>query len=153
MNTTITIDLDDYLSESEKKQYAIEAFKEAIKKELFKSQSGTIQSDSEAQRIISNISHQIVFEEVQKYIPDCEQKIKDKVIDVIEKEDYKYNIFKKKDVWDKEESLAITYMNETIRANKEIFQQRIKEYIENYDLSTDISDEVSRVFDELAGYI
>ena len=72
MQTTITIDINDYLSESEKKEYAIEAFKETIKKGMFKDKQG-IQLDSEIQRVIGNISHSIVMEEVQKYIPNCEE--------------------------------------------------------------------------------
>ena len=47
-NLTITINIDDYLSESEKKEYAIEAFKEAVKYGMFKGQQ-SIQLDSEIQ--------------------------------------------------------------------------------------------------------
>src|SRR5690606_30078716 len=106
METTIKIDINDYLSESEKKEYAIEAFKEQVKSELFKSSNGTIQSDSEVQRIIGNITGQIVMNEVQKYIPDCEELIKQKTIEVLSKDNYAYYVFKKKDAWDREESLA-----------------------------------------------
>ena len=67
----IEIDINEYLTESEKKELVIEAFKEQVKSELFKSKNGTIQSDSEVQRIIGNITGQIVMNEVQKYIPEC----------------------------------------------------------------------------------
>ena len=40
-------------------------------------------------------------------------------------------MIKEKDAWDKEESLAVTYMNETVKNCKETFQKRIKETIEN----------------------
>lgn len=93
------------------------------------------------------------MQEVQKYIPDCEQMIKDKTLEIINKADFSYQVFKKKDAWDKEESLAITYMNETVRNCKEIFQSRIKETIENYDLSKDISSEISDTFGEMANTI
>jgi methyl-accepting chemotaxis protein len=149
---TIEIKIDNYLSEEEKKQYAIEAFKETIKKDLFKDKQG-IQLDSETQRVIGNISHSIVMKEVQKYIPNCEDLIKKKTIESINKDNYDYYVFKKKDAWDKEESLAITYMNETIKQNKELFQKRIKETIANYDLSRDIAEQISAEFGQMADTI
>lgn len=151
METTIKIDIDEYLSESEKKEYAIEAFKEAIKKELFKSSSGTIQSDSEAQRIIGNISHEIVFEEVQKFIPDFRDKIKEKVKEIILNDSLSYQVFRKKDVWEKDESLAVKYMREAIDSEKRAFQERVKSEMRNFDLSEDISNQVSEFFDSIAG--
>jgi methyl-accepting chemotaxis protein len=44
-------------------------------------------------------------------------------------------------------------MNETIRENKEVFQKRIKETIENYDLSNDISEQISNEFGQMADTI
>ncbi len=149
----IEINIDSYLSEDEKKELAIQVFKDQVKKELFKSTDGTVQSDSEVQRIIGNITGQIVMNEVQKYIPNCEQMIKDKTLEIIKGANFSYYVFKKKDIWDKNESLAITYMNETVRNCKEIFQSRIKETIENYDLSKDISREISDTFGEMADTI
>ena len=147
----IEINIDNYLSEEEKKELAIQVFKAQVKQELFKSDDGTIQSDSEIQRVIGNITHHIVMAEVQKYIPDFEEQIKSKVRKALTEKDISYEIFKVKNVWDSEESLAITYLNETVRSCKEIFQNRIKETIENYDLSKAITEEVCTVFDEMAG--
>ena len=149
----IEIDINEYLTENEKKELIIEAFKEQVKSELFKSHNGTIQSDSEVQRIIGNITGQIVMNEVQKYIPDCEKMIREKTIEALSKENYSYYVFKKKDAWDKEESLAVTYMNETIKSCKETFQKRIKETIENYDLSNDIAEQISNEFSQMADTI
>lgn len=149
----LEININDYLSEEEKKELIIQVFKDQVKKELFKSNDGTIQSDSEVQRIIGNISHEIVMQEIQKRIPHCEKLIKENVFKIINKADFSYQVFKKKDAWDKDESLAITYMNETVRNCKETFQKRIKETIENYDLSKDISEQISNNFAEMADTI
>jgi len=148
---TIEINIDNYLSESEKKEIAIDVFREHIEKELFKTNKGTVQSDSEIQRIVGNISHEIVMQEVQKHIPGCENMIKNRVIAILNEKDFSYQIFKKADAWEKPESLAITYMNDTIRDNRELFQSRIKEYLDNYDLSKDVSEEISEFFDKLGG--
>lgn len=148
----IEIDINEYLSEEEKKELVIQTFKETVKRELLDGHNdNTIQSDSEIQRVIGNITHHIVMEEVQKYIPDFEEQIKSKVRKVLTENDLSYEIFKVKNVWDSKESLAITYLNETVKDCKETFQARIKETIENYDLSKAITDEVGAVFDEMAG--
>jgi hypothetical protein len=152
METTIKIDINDYLSESEKKEYAIVAFKESVKSALFKDKQG-IQLDAEIQRVIGNISHSIVMEEVQKYIPDCEELIKKKVLKIIGGESLSYQVFKKKDVWDKDESLAVTYMNEAVRSNKEMFQSRIKSELENFDLKSEITKQIGEEFGQMADTI
>ena len=95
METTITIDINDYLSESEKKEYAIEAFKETIKRGMFNDKEG-IQLDREIQRVIGNISHSIVMDEVQKYIPNCEELIKQKVLKILNEDSLTYQVFKKR---------------------------------------------------------
>ena len=149
----IEINIDNYLSEEEKKELAVEVFKEQVKKELFKYSDGTVQSDSEIQRVIGNISHQIVMNEVQKHIPDCEQMIKEKTLKLITESNFSYQLFKVKNAWDKEESLAITYMNETMRSSKEIFQSKIKEAIANYDPSKEISTQISETCAEMSDTI
>ena len=147
----IELDIDKYLSEEEKKQLAIDVFKERISKELFKSREGTIQSDSEIQRVIGNISHAIVMKEVQKYIPDFESQIKNKVKKALSEGNIKYEIFKVKNAWDSQESLAITYLNEAVKENRDILKQRVLNAIMNYDLSSQIKEEVSSLFEEMAG--
>jgi len=148
----IEVNIDDYLSEEDKRELVIETFKERVKKELFKSSEGTIESDAEVQRVIGNITAQIVMNEVRKYIPDYERKIKENTISSLNK-DMSYYVFKKKDVWDREESLAITYMNEAIKECKEGFKSRIKEAIANYDLSKEISEQIGNEFSEMADTI
>ena len=149
----IEINVNDYLSEEDKKELVIEVFKEQVKRELFKSSDGTIQAGSEVQRIIGNISHEIVMAEVQKYIPDCEKMIKDKTMECLNAKSFSYYVFKKKDAWERDESLAITYMNEAIRESKEVFKNRIKEAIAKYDLSKDIAAEISNTVGEMADTI
>jgi len=60
----VEIDINEYLSEEDKKEIAIDVFRQQVKNQLFKSTDGTVQSDSEIQRVIGNITHEIVFQEV-----------------------------------------------------------------------------------------
>jgi len=150
MKTEVTINIDDYLSEEEKKEIAIDVFRNQVKTQLFKSIDGTIQSDSEVQRVIGNISYEIVFNEVQKYIPNAKKMVEDKVSKILKEKDLSYYIFRKKDAWDKEESLAITYLNQEVKSNEEMFKSRIKKEMEEYDLGDDLNKELSNKFDKLA---
>jgi len=145
----IELDINNYLSEDDKKEIAIDVFREQIRTELFKSNKGTVQSDSEIQRVIGNITHEIVFDEVQKYIPDARDLIKNNVKKALKKP-LDYHVFTKKDLWDKEESLAITYIKEEVKSNEDLFKKRIKDTISNYPLDGLINDKVSSKFDEMA---
>lgn len=149
MKTTLEIDIDDFLSEEEKKQYAIEAFKESVKMGMFKGASGVV-LDSEIQRVIGNISYNIVMEAVQEYIPNCKDLIEKKTLDVIQKDSFRHEVFKEKDAWGGTESLAVTYMREVVRDNKEFFRNKIKAEIENYDTSSEIKEAISNEFSEMA---
>jgi hypothetical protein len=144
------IDINEYLSEEDKKEIAIDVFRQQVKNQLFKKTDGTVQSDSEIQRVIGNITHEIVFQEVQKYIPDAEELVKKNVMKAIKK-DMTYQVFKKKDAWDREESLATKYMREEMIANEESFKERIREAMASYDLDPSINEELSNKFDELGG--
>ena len=150
---TIEIDINSYLSEDEKREIVIDVFRTQVKNELFKSQDGTIQSDSEIQRVIGNITGQIVMNEVQKYIPDYKKFIEENTLKSIQKADFSYQVFKKKDAWDKEESLAITYMREVITKSKNDFQEKIRETVLAYDPTDDIKEAISDQFGEMADTI
>ena len=150
MEPQVKINIDDYLSEEEKKEIAIDVFRNQVKTQLFKSIDGTVQSDSEVQRVIGNISYEIVFNEVQKYIPNAKKMVEDKVSKILKEKDLSYYVFRKKDAWDKEESLAITYLNQEVKSNEEMFKERIKKEMEEYDLGDDLNKELSDKFDKLA---
>lgn len=146
----IDLNVEDYLSEEDKKEIVIDVFRQQVKNQLFKSTDGTVQSDSEVQRVIGNITHEIVFTEIQKYIPDAKKQIKERVRKALAK-DLNYEVFRKKDAWDKEESLAITYIKEEVKNNEEVFKARIRELMANYNLQPSVNEELSKKFDELAG--
>lgn len=138
----VEININKYLSEEDKKSLATDVFKDYIKESLFGGKSEVV-TDSEIQRIIGNISHDIVMREVQKHIPDFEHLIKSKVRKVITKDDLSYQVFKRRSAWESKESKAITYLNEVIEEQKEVFQSRIKEAISMYDFTDTILEEVS----------
>ena len=148
METNVKINIDDYLSEEEKKEIAVDVFRTQVKNELFNSTDGTVQSDAEVQRVIGNITAAIVFKEVQKYIPDAKEKIKKKTEQALNK-DISYYVFRKKDAWEKEESLAITYINESVKDNRDHLKARVKKTLESFDLMDSLREEVATLFDNM----
>lgn len=144
------IEIDNYLTEEEKKEIAIDVFRERISKDLFKGHMSSLERDSEIQRIIGNISHDIVIEEMNRRISNYEEMLKAKVEETLNKSDLSYYIFKRKDAWDKEESLGTTYLQEEIRANKDVIKSKIREAIANYDPENDIANAISNEFDNMA---
>lgn len=141
-NNQLVLNVDDYLTFEEKRNIVKELFAEQVSELLSK--------ESNITRIISNISHEIVFNEVQKFIPNYEEQIKLNVQNTLRENNLNYYIFKRKDAWDKDESLAIKYLNETVNANKEILQSKIKDCIENYNYEKDVSENISNKFSEMA---
>lgn len=152
MELEAKIKIDDYLSQEEKKQIAIDVFSKRLKNELFKSNECTVQSDSEIQRIIGNISHKIVMNEMEKFIPNCENMIKDKVKKIL-KGDLTYKIFQKSNGWGDKDSLAIQYIKEATQENELYFKNRIKKEMANYDLKDVLSQQVSNSFGDMADTI
>lgn len=53
----VDVNINDYLSEEDKKEIAIDVFRQQVKKELFNSNDGTVQADSEVQRIMVQYSN------------------------------------------------------------------------------------------------
>lgn len=151
METTIKVNIDDFLSEEEKKEIAINTFRDAIKNTMFKGDRSDIVKDSEIQRIVGNVAHTIVFEEVQKYIPDFKDQIVKKVRKCITEDSLSYQVFRKKDAWEKEQSLAQDYIYQTVREQEQEFKDRIKNEMANFDLKPQLNDEVVKYFEELAG--
>lgn len=88
---TIVIDIDEYLSENERKEIAKEAFKDAC--------IGKFKDESEVKRIISNSAYDIVYDLVDKQFDiKLETILKDKVHEIVTNLTA-FNIFKKPDAW------------------------------------------------------
>ncbi|MEG1546014.1 MAG: hypothetical protein RR371_02040 [Bacteroides sp.] len=127
----IEINIDNYLSESEKRELAIEAFKESIKESLFKGHTGVVAS-SDAQRIISNISYGIVEEMLKERMPDYEEEIIANVKKVI-KGMSQYTVFRRADAWGSDNSEAVKIVDKTVADNRQKIINILQKEIDNYD--------------------
>lgn len=136
METTIKINIEDYLSEQEIK----EIFVDEVRSQAAK----FFANESNAQRLLINLSYNLIFEEVDKIIPNSRQVIIDKTIKEISNRDFNYMVFRDASYGSKC-SLAYSYVEEAVKNQKELINQKVKETIENRDYS----DEIWSKFEEL----
>lgn len=142
MEKEIKINIEDYLTIDEIKDIIRDAFAASVARVLSKETNLT--------RIIGNIAHEIVFNEVGKYIPSYKELLVKNVKQIIEKKDYKWEIFRCKDVWDREEGPGLTIIKETLNSNKDDIKKRIEDAINNFDIKALISDYFGKQIEEVA---
>jgi len=143
------IEINDYLSEKEKKDIAIEVFKDGIEQTLFKGYTGVVAS-AECERIIGNIAYDTIYPMIDKYIPNFEEMIKNKVLDFISRDDIWHSVLRRKDVWEQTESPAVSIIDKCVKDNKTLIESKVLEAINNLSIDKQISEMVRETFDELA---
>lgn len=136
METTLNVDITDYLSQGE--------IKDIIKEELRDKVRSILGNEENTVRILSNLSYQLVFDEVDKVVPNSRQVIHDKICKIIQNKDFSYLVFRDADNWSKA-SLASTYILNAVQENKDLINNKVKDTITNHNYS----DEIWQKFEEL----
>ena len=145
---TTEINIDDYLSESEKKELAIDAFKKHVTKSLFKFNDG-VKADSETQRIIGNISYQIVYNIMEAQIPNFENLIVEKCKSIISSQS-DCGLFEKKNLWEEDEGIGYKIAKKTLEENNLVVKGKVEEAISKFDYESEVRKLTSEMFAELA---
>lgn len=135
-NVNISINIDDYLSFSEIKDICIEAIRDAVYENYR-------QKESDIDRLISNLGYEFIFEAVSKAIgKDAEEMIARKVSELAQKDDVvKYEMWRRNDMFGREDSPAIKIMNEAIEDNKFYIRALVSKVIDNFEF-TDVKDAI-----------
>jgi hypothetical protein len=131
----MNIKIEKYLSEEEIKDIVSDEIRTQIRK-LF-------DTEKNAQRLLSNLSYQIVFDEVDKTIPNCLEVIANNTKKIIG-ESSSYNVFRDSS-YGSPKSLAYQIMEQAVSENKELINTKVKDTIVNTDYSKEIWDK----FEEL----
>lgn len=130
------IDIQNYLSESEIKEICQDEIRSQIK--------SFFNNEENAQRLLSNLSYHIVFNEIDKLIPDSREMVINKTRQVLT--DIKsYTVFRD-DTYGGRKSLAYQIMEEAVRNNRDLINEKVKETI----INKEYSDEIWSKFEELA---
>lgn len=135
METNLKINIHDYLSDAEIKRIVEDELRERIR-EMFK-------NESESQRLLSNLSYYIVYDEIDKIIPNSRDLVQEKTM-VILKDIKSYQVFRDRSYGSKA-SLAYEIMENSVRDNKDLINEKVKETIINSDYNKEIWDK----FEEL----
>ncbi len=136
METTLKIDVSDYLSEDDIKELC----RDQVRYEIGK----FFRNEENAQRLLSNLSYQIVFDEIDKVIPNSREIVISKTTQVLN-DIQNFSVFRDASYGSKP-SLAYQIMEETVRDNKHLINEKVKETILNKDYSNEIWDK----YEELA---
>ena len=130
------IDVKEYLSEEDMKRIAEDAWREQCHAKFI----------TDKERILSNTAYQIVYRLVDEHFNEnLEQILRDKVIKIIN-EMSAFNVFKQKDVWGKEESVATKLMNQVVVENKDLLTSVVQKQMINARIDEDyLTDAIKEV--------
>lgn len=118
------INVEDYLDRDE--------IKDIIKNQI----SYIVGKDAE--RLLTNSAYYVVFKAIDEALDNSAKEfIKAKAIAIIN-ELSEYSVFKKKDAWGKEDSIAYQTLQEAMNENKDLIRQKVREAIKNRDYEKDI---------------
>lgn len=133
MKSTLEINVSDYLSEDEIKEIAQDQVRAEIRRHF--------EDEREATRILSNVSYGVMYEEIDKIIPDSRELVKSKVVELLNKssKEYEFKVFRDGSYGSKP-SIAHTYIQEAVRENKDIFKDKIKKVMMDRDLTQEVWD-------------
>jgi len=131
METTISFNISEYLTDLEIKELVKDQARAEIQK-LFR-------NEENAQRILSNLSYKIVFDEVDKIIPNSIDVIAKKTLEIVDKQDYGYLVFRKKDGYNTN-SFAYDVIEKTVIQHQARIQEKTADAIINADYSEKILD-------------
>lgn len=137
------IRIENYLDEDEIKQIVKEELRDEIKKEI---------RNNGVDRVISNIGYYHVFEIMNKEIDGYEEQVKKQVKKVIEGLT-SYSVFRKKDLYNHEDSLGQKYLEKSIEENKNIINNKVVQILNelgendiSFEIITIIEDKLNNLF-------
>lgn len=140
----ISIDVNDYLTEEDIRNEAKAALHYAFADQLRKK--------SDVERVLSNLTQGYIFRMVcdklnvdREYI---ETAIADGVKKAIEGDMIKYNVFRRKDAWERSESPAVKILDDALASSKELIKAEVERRIREYDfheLREEIQDTIYEV--------
>ena len=122
------IKIEDYLSKEE--------IKEIVESELREQIKNHFQNETNSQRLLSNLSYHIIFNEIDKTIPNSQELIVSKTKSILNNIQ-SYSVFRDS-TYGSQKSLAYKIMEDAVKNNTDLIHQKVKETIINKDYSKEI---------------
>lgn len=133
------INIKDYMSDEE--------IKAIIEDEIVRETRRTLCNEKEITRILTNISYYELWGKIEEEVPNCQEIIKEKtkeqMLDIS-----KFDIFQKRDDFlEYKDSLAQQFLNESVKENKNIIDDKVKTIMNELSL-TDIKYDISSIIEQ-----
>lgn len=133
-----TINIDDYLSNEEKKELCIEYVREVLRGDAH-----------QRERVLSNMAYEAAFSILDSALTEEMMKIvKEKAFAQIEKVT-DFHIFRKKDAWGQEDSVAYLEVKKAVEEHKHLINPLVKKAILEKDYATELPKSADYVGDVL----
>lgn len=137
----IEFELSEVLTKEQMKEIAIEELRYAVRKQF----GG---SEEKLNRLITNISFSYVIDMVnQAYDGKLSEILHQKITKVID-ELSSYCVFKRKDSWEKDDSVAYKALQEEMAAARPLIKAKVEEVINNYPFDELKADEIGEIIHE-----
>lgn len=133
------INIKDYMSDEE--------IKAIIEDEIVKETRRTLCNEKEITRILTNISYYELWKKIEEEVPNCQEIIKEKTKEQM-LEISKFDIFQKRDDFlEYKDSLAQQFLNESVKENKNIIDDKVKTIMNELSL-TDIKYDIQSIIEQ-----
>lgn len=140
----LTVEIDDYLTEDDKRELVKDAFRDEVRSK--------IRSEYDMNTFINNLSYANVVEQVNKVVPNYEDKLRDKVAEVVDGLTSYTVFYKGSSIYGKEESSVGNEMiGELVKENRDVLNTKVLAIIEdldNYDIGQMISETINETLQE-----
>lgn len=138
------IDIEHYMSNEE--------IKAIIEDEIIRGIRRIMCNEKEITRILTNISYYELWKKIEEEIPNYQEIIKEKTKERLQKIS-NFDIFKSKDDFvEQRDSLAQQFLNESVKENKKIIDDKVKAIMNELSLSDirfDIQGIIEKYIDNL----
>ena len=122
------IKITDYLQQHEIKEIVSDELRAQIR-EHFRNEENT-------RRLLSNLSYQLVSEEVEKIVPNYEKELVEKVVSLLnDKKAVSYRLFDFDYNTGNAKSLGAKIVENTVRENQQLIKDKVINTIQNADYS------------------
>lgn len=124
----LTINIEDYITPDEIKSIAMEELRRYICNMYHR-------DENNINRLISNLSYEFVFKAVSDAIgTNAEEMIANKVKKLCQDDGaIRYEMWKKKDAWQKDESPAVEILNRAIKDNEDLIRVKVMQAIDQFE--------------------
>lgn len=134
----VNIDINEFISKDEIKKAVLSEIQNLVRIQF----SG---SEVNLNRLIANLSCTYVFDMVnQQFSGELETILKNKITDVINGLST-YSVFKRKDAWEREESVAYIALQEEMTNARPLIKNRVEQIINEYPFNELDHDEIGEV--------